>query len=152
MSKWIGPIQVNGGATPTTTPLLDRELYVDDKQQLFVGTASQGNKPINVAGVASSANVITNKDTFSFSADKSSFQVGCLNFDSSTRTFSIATTIDNGDGTFTGISSIPAITFQGVNLTSIPKIVITKDMYGTADPNTSGKPGVDGQLYFKLTT
>ena len=142
MSTLNVPIQINGGEA-NAPQLYTRELYLTSNYQLYAGTISSNNEtkvspqPLKV-DTANRANRIDNEDhgdNFWLDANQSNFKIGNLNFSSTNNTFST--------------SSTGAVTMQGINLTTIPKIVITTAMYGTADPNLSSKPGENGQLYFR---
>ena len=141
MSTLNVPIQINGGEA-NAPQLYTRELYLTSNYQLYAGTITSNNEtkvspqPLKV-DTANRANRIDNAgatggDNFWLDANQANFKIGNLNFNASNQTFSPAST--------------GAVTMQGINLTTIPKIVITTAMYGTSAPSGVGE---NGQLYFR---
>lgn len=142
------PIQINGGDI-TAPQLYTRELYITNSYQLYVGEINSDNEtkvkaqPIKV-GIAENANQIKNNKNFWLNANQANFQIGYLYFNDSTKTFLPTTYTTSTTPPNSGIKGY--ITFSDINLTKIPKITITSDMYGSAAPTTKGE---EGQLYFR---
>lgn len=134
------PVQINGNYDSSSTPssLLPRELFINNKFNLFVGNKDNEVEAINITGKSSSTDRITNNINFDLKAYDTDFQIGYLNFTNATKTFNSPT--------------LGQVSISQVNLNNIPKIILSNISGNQIYGSESNRPltGVQGQLYFQF--
>lgn len=135
MSVLNVPIQINGGTTVPTSTLLDRELFVTNTRDLYVNSGGSVGK-VNCAKSEETEKLVSgwSNSLFNFQPNVGYFTLGYMRFEG---------------GTFTPVTR-DYVSFNGVNLLDVPKMVLRNTMYGSMSQMQSISNPTQGQVFFVL--